>query len=73
MTLYTQIIRAAQLFSNQFIRMISEGSCDTEDWSNDAEKNSALPSQQGSATFNAKRAVFAPFLPNKDHVEPQNI
>ncbi len=25
------------------IRMISEGSCDTEDWSNDAE-NSALPS-----------------------------
>jgi len=27
--------------SNQYIRMISEGSCDTEDWSNDAE-NSAL-------------------------------
>ncbi len=27
------------------IRMISEGSCDTEDWSNDAE-NSALPSQE---------------------------
>ncbi len=26
---------------NQHIRMISEGSCDTEDWSNDAE-NSAL-------------------------------
>ncbi len=26
---------------NQYIRMISEGSCDTEDWSNDAE-NSAL-------------------------------
>ncbi len=25
----------------QFIRMISEGSCDTEDWSNDAE-NTAL-------------------------------
>jgi len=23
--------------SNQLIRMISEGSCDTEDWSNDAE------------------------------------
>ncbi len=29
------------LSSNQHIRMISEGSCDTEDWSNDAE-NSAL-------------------------------
>jgi len=27
------------------MRMISEGSCDTEDWSNDAE-NSALPSQE---------------------------
>ncbi len=26
---------------NQHIRMISEGSCDTEDWSNEAE-NSAL-------------------------------
>ncbi len=25
--------------SNQHIRMISEGSCDTEDWSNDAEKS----------------------------------
>ncbi len=30
---------------NQDIRMISERSCDTEDWSNDAE-NSALPSQK---------------------------
>ncbi len=29
------------LMINQHIRMISEGSCDTEDWSNDAE-NSAL-------------------------------
>ncbi len=44
--------KAAQLFAtlvrinalcavNQHIRMISEGSCDTEDWSNEAE-NSAL-------------------------------
>ncbi len=29
------------MFLDQHIRMISEGSCDTEDWSNDAE-NSAL-------------------------------
>jgi len=39
---------AAQLISEMFlehIRMISEGSCDTEDWSNDAEKL-ALPSQE---------------------------
>jgi len=46
--IYIYIYRAAQLskidnnwVSNQHIRMISEGSCDTEDWSNDAE-NSAL-------------------------------
>jgi len=31
--------------ANQHDRMISEGSCDTEDWSNDAE-NSAFPSQE---------------------------
>jgi len=29
------------MFLDQPIRMISEGSCDTEDWSNDAE-NTAL-------------------------------
>ncbi len=27
---------------NQHIRMISEGSCDTEDWSNNDAENSAL-------------------------------
>ncbi len=32
---------SATLIINQHFRMISEGSCDTEDWSNDAE-NSAL-------------------------------
>ncbi len=35
------IIRNVSWAANQHIRMISEGSCDTEDWSNDAE-NSAL-------------------------------
>ncbi len=50
--LFPQNYEAAQLFSkliirntswtaNHHIRMISEESCDTEDWSNDAE-NSAL-------------------------------
>ncbi len=29
------------MYANQHIRMISEGSCDTEDWSNDDE-NTAL-------------------------------
>ncbi len=28
---------------------------------------------QGSATFNVKRAILAPFPPDKIHVEPQNI
>ncbi len=41
--------KAAQLFLtliiNQNVRMISEGSCDTEDWSNDAE-NSAVSSEE---------------------------
>ncbi len=27
---------------NQHIRMISEGSCDTEDWSNDAENSAYI-------------------------------
>jgi len=31
--------------ANQYIRMISEGYCDSENWSNNAE-NSALPSQE---------------------------
>ncbi len=33
------------MFIEQQTRMISEGSCDSEDWNNDAE-NSALPSQE---------------------------
>jgi len=33
------------LNTKSYIRMISEGSCDTEDWINDTE-NSALPSQE---------------------------
>ncbi len=41
----TLIIRNVLWAANQHIRMISEGSRDTEDWSNDAE-NSALPSQE---------------------------
>ncbi len=36
-----QIVHSEFWFWNQYIRMISEESCDTEDWSNDAE-NSAL-------------------------------
>ncbi len=35
----------SHISANHHIRMISEGSCDTEDWSNDAE-NSALTESQ---------------------------
>ncbi len=53
---YTKILNITTVFNidnnkniswvaNQHIRMISKGSCDTEDWSNDAE-NSALSSQE---------------------------
>jgi len=43
-TLKMIIIRNVTSAENQHIRMISEGSCDTEDCSNDAE-NSALSLQ----------------------------
>ncbi len=38
------------LAPNQPIRMISEGSCDTEDWSNNVE-NSALLSREINTFF----------------------
>ncbi len=37
----TLIIRNVSWAANQHIRMISEGSCDTEDWNNDAENSAA--------------------------------
>ncbi len=39
------IMRNISWEANQHIRIISEGSCDTEDWGNDAE-NAALLSQK---------------------------
>ncbi len=33
----TNVLNIDHISSNQHIKMISEGSCDTEDWSNDAE------------------------------------
>ncbi len=36
------IIRNDSWAANQHIRMISEGSCDAEDWSNDAENNTGI-------------------------------
>ncbi len=39
------IMRSVSWAPYQHIQIISEVSCDTEDWSNDAE-NSALPSQE---------------------------
>jgi len=43
--IYKIIIRNVSWVPNQHMRMISEGSCETEDCSNDAE-NSALLSQE---------------------------
>jgi len=37
------ISKCCSFAPNQHIRMVSEGSCDTEDWSDDADY-SALPS-----------------------------
>jgi len=39
------IIKNVYAIANHHIRMISEGSCNTEDWSNHAE-NSAFSSQE---------------------------
>jgi len=36
------IIRNVSWASNPHIRVISEGSCDTEDWSNDAENTTLI-------------------------------
>ncbi len=37
-----KIIRFFSFAANQHIRMISEGSCDTEDWNNDAENSDLI-------------------------------
>ncbi len=46
----TLILYNVSWSADQYIRMISEGSCDTEDWSNDAEKLS-VASQKIQNTF----------------------
>ncbi len=43
--------------SNQHIRIISDGSCDTDYWSNDAE-NSALPSHKLAVILNFTILIF---------------
>ncbi len=44
--LFSMLLIIRNVAANQHIRMISEGSCDTEDWSNDA-----LPSQEKKIHF----------------------
>ncbi len=39
---FQKILSSTTLILNHNIRMISKGSCDTEDWSNDAEISSLL-------------------------------
>ncbi len=50
-------IKQHNSFNTQHIRMISEGSCDNEDWSNDAE-NSDLLHSSGSQPFFFHRAAL---------------
>jgi len=45
LTFLYSTLKKSQKCLEQQIRIISEGSCDTEDWSNDTE-NSALPSHE---------------------------
>ncbi len=56
------------MFLEQQIRMISEGSCDTEDWSNDAE-NSTLPPQKEMAfkILKYKYLILKVFMKHLDH------
>jgi len=64
-------ISTAQLFStliiviinvswaaNQHIRMISEGSCDTEDWSNDAENSALITGINYILKYRLKKKLF---------------
>ncbi len=51
------IIRNVSWAANKHITKISEGSCDTEDWSNAAE-NSAFPYDQINAALVNIRDVF---------------
>ncbi len=51
------IIRNVSWAANQHIRMISEGSCDTEDWSNDAGY-SALITEINYILFKQKTAIL---------------
>ncbi len=45
------IIRHVSWAANQHIIMISEGSCDTEDWSNDAENTALITEINYSLTY----------------------
>ncbi len=41
--------------ANQYIRVISEGSCDTEDWSNDAENSDLITGINDILTYITNR------------------
>ncbi len=52
------IIRHVSWAANQHIRMISEESCDTEDWSNDAENTAAHHRNKWHFTIYSHRKVI---------------
>ncbi len=44
--------------ANQNIRMISEGSCDTEDWSNDAENSDLITEMNYILRYSSRKELF---------------
>ncbi len=54
----TLIIRNISWAANLHIRMISEGSCDTEDWSNDAENSALITGINYILTYSNGKQLF---------------
>ncbi len=52
------IIKNVSWSANQHIRMISEGSCDTEDWSNDAENSALHPRNKLQYIYLNRKQLF---------------
>ncbi|XDV36720.1 hypothetical protein PO909_006450 [Leuciscus waleckii] len=51
-------MRQVSQASNHHIRVICEGSCDTEDWSNDAE-NSALITGINYTLYSHRKLIYS--------------
>ncbi len=52
------LIRNVSWAANQYIRMISEESCDTEDWSNDAENSDLITAINYILKYSSRKELF---------------